>query len=352
MNNTTNSFIDANAIYQVNLVSLTNENLNRYVMITVWLIGNIGSILNSIIFSQSSSRKSPCGIYFLASNISQLLMYNFSLLTRILFQGFNIKTMHYEIWYCKFRFYFFYVLLAITRYNTILASMDRYFASCRDVNYRRWSSTKVAIRFIIGNIIFWCLIYIHIIIFYEIYPNNCAPRKGLYEMIFGIYIVIDDGILPIIFLIIFGLLTYRNIQTIKQRVRPMTITTATTTLMTNQSNQMNMRILRKDSQFIKMLLNQIILYVLLNLFNPCFLLYQSITINFPKSSVHVEIESLLSNLSYFLIYIGFSLTFFLNILSSSLFRNEFKKFIQIKIFHHRSIQSTTTTTTQPNRTGR
>ncbi|CAF3911404.1 unnamed protein product, partial [Rotaria sordida] len=43
------------------------------------------------------------------------------------------------------------------RYYTILASVDRYFASSRNALRRQWSSTKIAIRFIIGNIFFWCL---------------------------------------------------------------------------------------------------------------------------------------------------------------------------------------------------
>lgn len=340
MNNT-------NEIYWFTLVSLTNESIARYIMIIVWLIGNIGSILNCIIFSQVSLRKSPCGLYFLASNISQILIYNFGLLTRIFLHGFSIKTVHYEIWYCKFRFYFFYVFMAIARYNTILASIDRYFASCRDVNYRRWSSKKLAIRFIIGNIIFWCLIYIHIIIYYENDLYNCSPQKGLYQMIFSIYILIDNGILPIMFMIIFGLLTYKNVRKMKQRINPNIISSLMTR--TNQLNQMNIK--RKDSQFIKMLLNQIILCILLNLFNPCFLFYQAFTINIKKSFLRLEIELLLNNLSYYFIYIGFSLTFFLNLLSSSLFRNEFKRFVQIKIFHHGLTRTTTITTTElPNRT--
>ena len=76
-----------------------------------------------------------------------------------------------------------------------------------------------------------------------------------------------------------------------------------------------------------MLLSQIIVYIIFNISNPCFLIYQTVTINVSKSSTRIGVETLLNNMSYFSIYIGFSLTFLTNILSSSLFRSEFKRFI-------------------------
>jgi hypothetical protein len=79
-----------------------------------------------------------------------------------------------------------------------------------------------------------------------------------------------------------------------------------TSIITNQINKM----LRKDSQFIEMLLNQIALYIVFNIINPCFLLHQTLTINVQKSLLRQAVEVLLNNMSYFLIYIGFSLTFF------------------------------------------
>jgi len=334
--NTTVSPIDTYEAYWINVVFLINEYISRYVMLFIWLIGNIGSILSCIIFSKASLRKSPCAMYFIASNIAQFLIYNFALLTRIFLFGFRVRTVYFNLWYCKFRNYFFYVLLASARYYTILASIDRYFASCRDALRRQWSSSRIALRFIIGSTLFWCLIYIHVIVFYQTYPNNCLPQKGIYNMTFSIYIVIDNGVLPLTFMILFGFLTFKNLQQMKKRVRPIVASITTT-----QSTQ-TIRALKKDSQFMKMLLSQIILYIIFNVFNPCFLLYQALTINAQKSPILQQVEVLLNNISYFLVYIGFSLTFFINIISSSLFRNEFKRLIQIGVFHYRTVQLTST----------
>ena len=56
---------------------------------------------------------------------------------------------------------------------------------------------------------------------------------------------------------------------------------------TNQLNEMKKK-LKKDFQFLKMLLNQIGLYIVFNIFNPCFLVYQAITVNDQKSVVRLE----------------------------------------------------------------
>jgi hypothetical protein len=333
MNNSV-SVNDGYETYWINVVFLINENISRYFMIFIWLIGNIGSILNSFIFGQESLRKSPCAMYFIASNISQFFIFNFALLTRIFLFGFNVQTVYADIWYCKFRNYFFYVFLAAARYYTILASVDRYFASSRDALRRQWSSTKIARKFIIGNILFWCVIYIQVIVFYRTYPNNCLPEKGSYGMFFSIYILIDNGILPLVFMSVFGILTYKNVQGIKHRVRPMAIS-----MEANQSSQVN-RTTRKDTHLLKMLFNQILVYIIFNTFNPCFLLYQTLTINVSKSPLKLEVEVMLNNMSYFLIYIGFSLTFFTNILSSSLFRHEFIRLIQRRGLNHQIGQTT------------
>ncbi|CAF1173159.1 unnamed protein product [Rotaria sp. Silwood1] len=90
----------------------------------------------------------------------------------------------------------------------------------------------------------------------------------------------------------------------------------------------------KDLQYSKMLFSQILLWTILNIINPCFLLYQTITINETKSSFRVTIEAFINNMSYMFIHLEFSLTFFIYTLSSSFFRREFKQLIQKKVLRH------------------
>ncbi|CAF1474548.1 unnamed protein product [Rotaria sp. Silwood1] len=240
--------------------------------------------------------------------------------------GFNINTINIILWYCKIRYYLFYVFVAVPRYYIILASVDRYFASCSDIYWRQWSSSKIAMRLIIGSFIFWCLMYIQVLVFYEIQDDICSYRYDAYGIFFSIYLSIESGILPPLIMLIFGYLTIKNIRQSKRRIRPLAVVAAVRpAIFTGMSG--------KDLQYSKMLFNQILLWTFLNTINPCVLLYQTITINDTKSSFRLTVETFVNNMTYMFIYLEFSLTFFVYTLSSSLFRYEFKQLIQKKILH-------------------
>ncbi|CAF1274207.1 unnamed protein product [Adineta steineri] len=210
---------EANMISFFNYLNMT---ISQYALGIIWLVGNIGSVLTCIVFSQSIFRKSACGIYFIASSFSQLLAFNFALLYRMLQYGYNINIINVELWFCKARFYLFYVLIANSRYNIIIASIDRYFASSRNALRRQWSSTKIALRVIICNAIFWCLMYIQVIVVYVLSNNTCQPQSGVYGIFFSIYISVDSGVLPIFLMLIFGLLTANNVRQTGRRISPTT----------------------------------------------------------------------------------------------------------------------------------
>jgi hypothetical protein len=272
-------------------------------------------------------------MYFIASNISQLFTFNFALLTRMLQFGYNIQAVNIYLWLCKFRYYFFYIFVANSRYNIIMASMDRYFASSRNALRRQWSSPKIALRFIIVNAILWFLIYLQVLVFYEITNGTCQPQLGTYAVFFSIYIAIDSGVLPIFLMSVFGLLIVNNVHQTKRRIG------ATTTINENQPVQAN-RMSKKDMQLHKMLANQICLFVILNIANPCYLIYRSFTMNTLKSPLRRTIELFINNMTYVLVYLGFALTFANFVVSSDMFRREFQQLIQTKILRRPSRRTT------------
>jgi hypothetical protein len=251
--------------------------------------------------------------------------------------GYNVNAINIFLWFCKIRYYLFYMLVAIPRYNVILASIDRYFASSRDVRRRQWSSPKIAFRLVIGNIVFWSLIYTQFIIFYEIYNGSCQPQPGIYGMFFSIYISIDSGILPLSLMIIFGLLTINNIHQTKRHIRPNAAAVDVGRFVRTG------RVPKKDAQLHKMLANQIIIFLILNIFNPCALVYRSLTLYTVKSPLRLTVELFINNMTYVLIYLGFALTFVNFIISSAMFRREFLKFIQTKIIGRQATPTKTTT---------
>ncbi|CAF4292499.1 unnamed protein product, partial [Adineta steineri] len=76
---------------------------------------------------------------------------------------------------------------------------------------------------------------------------------------------------------IFGLLTVRNIHQTKKRIEPATGNSG--------------KITKKDIQFHKMLANQICLYLILNVPNPCYLVYRTITLYTIKSPFRLATET-------------------------------------------------------------
>ncbi|CAF3969567.1 unnamed protein product, partial [Adineta steineri] len=202
--------------------------------------------------------------------------------------------------------------------------IDRYFASSRNALRRQYSSPKIALRLIIGTVIFWCIIYIQVLVFYEINNGSCSYRPGSYGIFFSAYISIDSGALPLLLMLIFGLLTVRNIHLTKKRIDAAPTTNA------GQAKK-DGKMSKKDVQLHRMLANQIILFIILNLPNPCYLIYSSVTINVAKSTFRKATETFVSNMTYVLIYFGFSLTFANFFVSSDMFRREFFQVIRTKI---------------------
>ncbi|CAF0895570.1 unnamed protein product [Adineta steineri] len=211
-----------------------------------------------------------------------------------------------------------------------MASIDRYFASSRSALRRQWSSPKIARRLIIGSAIFWCVIYIQVIIFYNISTGSCWFQSGAYGVFFSIYIAIESGILPILLLFIFGLLTANNVHKTRQRIEPIGTVHDGRHIQGSKTS-------RKDAQLHKMLANQIFVFIILNMPNPCYLVYRAITIKTSKSVLRSTTEEFVGNMTYALIYLGFSLTFINFIMSSDMFRKEFLQLIRTKIFRQHPI---------------
>ncbi|UJR24503.1 hypothetical protein I4U23_005878 [Adineta vaga] len=128
-------------------------------------------------------------------------------------------------------------------------------------------------------------------------------------------------------MLIFGLLTVRNIHQTKKRVD----------IGANQRTKIS----KKDLQLHRMLANQIILFIILNMPNPIYLVYYSITLQDVKSSLRRAGESFASNMTYVLIYLGFSLTFLNFVISSDIFRRELMQLIRTKIFRRPPVVRTT-----------
>jgi len=288
----------------------------------MWVIGNIGAILTCITFSRPTFRKSPCAMYFTASSFSQFFVFNFAVFIRMIQYGYNVPVNSVPSWFCKLRFYIFYVAGASARYNIVFAAVDRFFCSCQSVRLRRWSSSKVARSLIIIDAIIWALFYIQILVFADVTNGKCRILSADFLKYFTFYLTFENGFLPIIPMLIFGLLTIRNIQRSIQRLKAREIIDGRTS---NSNNQPSVS--RKEVQLHRMLINQVVIYVILNLPYPVYNLYRIYGNVSSVSESSAAIDTFVNNLCIDMVYLCFTLTFLNFLLTSSVFRQELKQLL-------------------------
>ncbi|CAF1180480.1 unnamed protein product [Rotaria sp. Silwood1] len=102
------------------------KELFRILIPIIILVGNIGSILNVIVFSVSKKlRSSPYSLYLRFASIGFALYLNIVTLLRLLQIGFNIDSSSTWSWICKLRFFAVGFLLMLPRSYILLAAIDR-----------------------------------------------------------------------------------------------------------------------------------------------------------------------------------------------------------------------------------
>jgi hypothetical protein len=90
------------------------------------VVGNLGSVLNIIVFSISRKlRSSPCSLYLIFASIGYAIYLNIVALLRYLQVSFNIDPSSQWSWVCKLRFYAVGFLVMLPRSYMLLAAIDR-----------------------------------------------------------------------------------------------------------------------------------------------------------------------------------------------------------------------------------
>ncbi|CAF0745340.1 unnamed protein product [Adineta ricciae] len=315
------------AVDQTQLVVLLNlliKNFSQYLDCFAWIVGNIGAICTCIVFHQSIFRKSPCAMYFIASSFSQLFIFNFAAFTRMIQYGYGVQVNSAPAWFCKLRFYIYYVSMASARYNIIFASTDRYLCSSQTIARRRWSSPKIALCLIIGALIISLVVYITVLVLFDVKNDKCRIHSAAIFTAFSYFITFENGFFPIIPMSIFGLLTIHNIHQSKRR-------TATTQPINKSQHGHTERATKKETQLHRMLANQVIAYFIFNIPLPVYSTYRSYNNFNLLTGWRALMDTLINNLCFDMIYLGYALTFTNFLLSSDIFRREMKKIIQRRV---------------------
>jgi hypothetical protein len=214
-------------------IDLIAQKLMIIAGIPMYILGIIGNILNIYVFtiwSRSSKPRNEINnivhpsnipLYLLTSSCANLILILYPLLTRIIYDGYKYRIGQNNVFIlCKFRYYVLYTCDLISLTCICMATLDRYLISSRNVRLRRLSTTRKRTKQIVLIII--CLFVFHNIpigIYFEVSNlGQCFIFSNSYSYYYLYVLQISlHGIIPICFLSIFGILTYKQLRMINRQ---------------------------------------------------------------------------------------------------------------------------------------
>ena len=279
-------------------------------MLAFLIFGNIGNLCNCFVFLQKPLQSNSCSNYLLVSSITNIITLTFVIPTSI-YSIIQNDPMSYSLIYCKLRLYIYHCLLMISRYLIVFACIDRACLSSTRVFMRNFSQKKKARKICLIIIIVWFIVPIHIPLLITIESNICI-MSDTYKLVFGIYTLIFAGTLPPLLMSIFSLITLYNLHRVRIRVHA-------------SGTQPNRLMRQRDIHLTRMLIAQVIVYVLTTTPYPLNTLYAAITVSIDKTIDRQIIETFI----YFftgqvLLFINPTVSFYIYISTSKAFRSELK----------------------------
>jgi hypothetical protein len=295
----------------------------QYGMSIILVLGNIGNTFVILLFYQR--RRTACSIYLSCAALINIIYLTFNIPIYIYTYLRGDPTSNSLI-FCKLRFYLSHIFGQMARYFIILVCSDRYLITNINFHQRRFNRPIIAKYLILIVTIFWCIIGSHQLIFTTIDNQRCG-QFGIYYIINSIYLLIVFSIIPLVLMIIFGYLTYRQIKQLHARVRPLA------------SNINRFIVHRRDRELSIMILIEVFIYFL------TMILFLSISLELlstfymteNKTIERIQIENFITIFSVFLIYMNHAAPFYIYILVSKRLRRDFKN-----IFRKCCRQTTTT----------
>lgn len=309
MSNTTETII----IEKYNFIARQLTIYGGIILLTFCLIG---SLMNIITFAQRTFQRRASSFYLLIASLFDLAHLTPGSITNILQYGFHYDWTISSLIYCRIKNYITYVFMLISGTLTILATIDRFLLSSD--NSKRWnySHRSFAKRAILLTILFWFVMSTPIIFCSKRYyhsshneqmicSNPSLDMVCLYVRI--IYTCLIDGFVPPLIMVIFGLITYRNVHQLHRR-----------------SNFRSQSARRINQQIISMLVLQSIKSSFASIPYSIFHTYWVISRNERKTLLDEAKENLAMQIVYLLFWSNYT-SFFIYICSSDIFRNQWKK---------------------------
>jgi hypothetical protein len=320
--------------------------MDEYTLLIVYTCGIVGSLFNVFTLLQKQFRRNPCSLYFLSASTTDFFIMNLVLLMDLM-RYFNPKLFAYisnaTIW-CQLGKYFTFLLPCLSSSYITLACIDRFCTSSHREKLRSLSRIKVSRILIPLVLIIWILFSLHLfIIFNDIqstltnsYQCTYAPHFYMFALLIdGYFFAMFNGLIVPIFLASFGLLIHRNVQQSRRRTAPMRRTNMNRTAAIVVAAP-NLTLNRYNLHLITILLVQSTLTIFLNI--PYMFIYlNDVYNNVPTNQLLLLLYAIFSYMARWFWYMNYAKTFYVNTLSSRIFRKILKQQL-INLVHRRRIR--------------
>ena len=298
----------------------------------------IGSILNVFTLLQKQFRRNPCSLYFLSASMTDFFIMNLVLLMDLM-RYFHPKLHLYintsTIW-CQLGNYFIFFLSCLSSTYISLASIDRFCISSRHEKLRAWSRFRVSRILIPSALVLWMIFSLHLLKTFNNIPTcSYAPNFYIfYLLIDGYFFAMFNGLIVPIFLASFGFLIHRNVQQSRRRTAPVRNTNTTRSVIGVVTSP-NLALNRYNLHLITILLVQSSLTIFLNI--PYMFIYlNNIYHNVPRDQHLLLLYAIFTYIARWFWFTNYAKTFYLNTLSSVVYRKALRQQLINVIHRHRN----------------
>ncbi len=210
-------------------LAFATQELVIYLGFFIFIAGIIGGPLVLIVLlSLKTFRQNSSAFYLTVMSFLNTLHLFTGLITYIMINGFNISWTNMSLFFCKFRPYSVQFCVCMSYTCLCLATIDQFLATSSNPRWRQWNNIKFAHYMVTGVVIFWLLHGIPFVMYYNrtfsstTGQSTCLITNPIFQNYYTVgFILVLTTMLPIMVVILFGVLAYRNVQQIAYRAVPL-----------------------------------------------------------------------------------------------------------------------------------
>jgi hypothetical protein len=298
----------------MSIYNIISNQVTIYAGTSLFVIGVLGNSINACVFYKNNLKNPSNFLLFLVSCLN-IIYIHIGLLTRVLAHGFNIDITILDTSWCKIR-YFLVQVCSLTSLSCVCYAMiDQFFISSQYGRLRRLSKISTTRKVTLIIIFVWILYTIPTIIFTDHIPlsngqivcNSLPDNLAFIRFTSYFNLPIVWAIGPVSVLIVFGILTYHNIN-----------------LMRGNRNRE-----RTQRHLTSMILLQVIFITIGAIPFAVLYTYLGITLFVIKSPDRQALENFLENIVAIISYFSYSCSFFVYYFASRTYRNQVKQLLHI-----------------------